>query len=189
MAKKQLWTYFNDPDIFRKVDEFCAWYLNENADKVRITNAVYKRPTAEEVLAFIQMNPDLFERDNRGDNRGEYYLSRSSIFLPTFKFSSSSIDKLQHIDRPDERFVNLKDLVHRWGRVIKTDKDAREALVDELWPLIAQLTEERRIDEGKGFSLQNYGLSEFQHFDQRINGLENRVKGLENHPSIKAFKR
>lgn len=180
MAKNH-WTYFNDPYKFRKVDEFCAWYLNGNAGKVRVTNTVTKTPTVEDVLTFIRLNRSKFTEISGGRYQlgGDYYNN------PTFRYESGYIKDLDKDEVPDPRFVGLKDLIHRWADIIKTDGDTKEALVGKLWPLIALLSEDNRIDQGKGFRLENYGESEYAHMHRALDNVEARVANLEKNPILK----
>lgn len=179
MAKKP-WTYFNPDYKFRKVDEFCAWYVSGNEDKVRTTNSFRYRPTAEEVLTFIRENPKLFER--KGD---AYFMSPLVGTYSTFQISEGFIRSLTYEDKPDKRFNDLKELIHRWVGIVKTDGDNQEALVEKLWPLIALLSEENRIDEGKGFHLENYGESDSARLNARLDNVEKRVGHIENNPILK----
>ncbi|MGP8124409.1 MAG: hypothetical protein ACLQEQ_00855, partial [Nitrososphaerales archaeon] len=142
-------------------------------------------PTAEEVLRFVRLNPNLFSK-HEVKEYGAYYLARA--YIPsdtTFDFGEKYISHLRLEDNPDDRFATLKDLVHRWVGIIKTDADNQEALVEKLWPLIALLTEEKRIDEGKGFRLENYGESESARFNAVMNNHEQRINHLENNPILK----
>lgn len=172
---KQRWTYFNSEYKFRKVDEFCAWYANGNAAKVRTTKQVKRLLTDEEKTEIIRNNPHLRREE-----------SNYSSYAPMFGISPMA-GVGDHITETvdDERFKDLREYVHRWVGIVKTDGDTQELLVEKLWPLIAQLTEEKRIAEGDGFRLENYGESDSAHLTGRMNNLERRVGNIENNPILK----
>ncbi len=59
------WTYFNEDFKHRKVDEFCAWYLKGNSDKVNTTNPKTRRLTEEEKDALARDYPYLYKPRTR----------------------------------------------------------------------------------------------------------------------------
>jgi len=170
------WTYFNEDFKHRKVDQFCAWYLKGNKDKLRTTNASKpKRLTEEEKDALEQDYPFIYRKRRKLDyaSFSDKTTARSSA-LPIARFPAELRDVPDFVDTRelDERFKNLGELVHRYAGMTKDEEPNNDATFKELYRLIMLLSEEKRIDEGKGFELEPYGRTELAAFKEQMKVIE-----------------
>jgi hypothetical protein len=201
---KKRWTYFNETAKARKVDEFCAWYLSGNADKVRTWNTVKKRLSQAEKAELARLNPTVYRQPTEHlASWEEEEKSRLSRFRDSLTTAEVGLVPLQLPDPPDfidekkedERFKNLRELVHRYSDIIpSTDEQREKEIIPELWTLIGLLSEEKRFGEGATFKLEPYKELELQRLEALITNLQtqfsNTDKFLErNLPAYIAWKR
>lgn len=168
MAKKH-WTYFNDDFKHRKVDEFCAWYLRGNSVKVDIMKSIMVDAKEELRLAEPAPPPVYRTADERAywETRGLNLQRQTEELSPLAKLFKKV---------PDERFNDLKALVHRYAGIGKTVDEGKDALIQELWTLVALLEEENRIDEGKGFRMEPFNEMEMARLVAKLENLEARYE-------------
>jgi len=185
LAKAKRWTYFSPEYKARKVDEFCAWYVDGNADKVRTWNMVSKKLSEEEKDELVRLHPDKYIKPEAltaplADWEREPTSFLSSIRRPKrnddggfIVLDQSVVPDFINEQTEDLRFKNLQDLVHQYSDIIKsTDERRDKEIVPELWGLIGLLSEEKRIDKGAGFKLEPYREVELQRLEGLVKNLQ-----------------
>jgi hypothetical protein len=79
------------------------------------------------------------------------------------------------VQTEDERFKDIKELVHIYAGISTNPEDSKEDTFKKLYTTIMLLEEEKRIADGKGFHLESYNQSEIDQIWKQLKVLLNAV--------------